>query len=217
MTRVHVFCEGQTEEVFVRDVLYPHFGRMSVWLNPIIVRTGPQGRGGVTSYAKIKRQVETKCKEDTTSWVTTMLDFYGLPSDFPGMTSHGDSMVRAQAVERAFQEDIAPRNFISNILVHEFEGLLFSQPAAFGEWFEASDIVEQLERVRNDFTSPEHINDDRCTAPSKRILKVCNSYDKVLHGSLIAIGIGLDAIRQECPLFNVWVSRLEALNPVGDA
>lgn len=54
MTRVHVFCEGQTEEVFVREVLTPYFQRMQIWLNPIIIRTGPQGKGGVSSYGKIK-------------------------------------------------------------------------------------------------------------------------------------------------------------------
>ena len=135
MTRVHVFCEGQTEDVFVRELLGPHLQRMSVWLNPIIVRTGPQGRGGVSSYAKIKRQVKRKCKEDRSSWVTTMLDFYGLPTDFPAMMSSGDAMVKAESVESAFQSDIDQNNFISNVVVHEFECLLFSDPDAFAGWF----------------------------------------------------------------------------------
>ena len=64
MTRVYVFCEGQTEEVFVREVLSPYFQRLDVWLNPIVVRTSRHGRGGVTSYGKIKWQVQKKCRED---------------------------------------------------------------------------------------------------------------------------------------------------------
>ncbi len=211
MTRVHVFCEGQTEDVFVREVLQPYFQRMNIWLTPIIIRTGPQGKGGVSSYAKIKRQVERKCKEDNTAWVTTMLDFYGLPSDFPAMTSTGDSFARAKAVEGAFKEDIDRRNFISNIVVHEFESLLFSDPTAFAKWFDDAYIVETLNSVKNNFASPEHINDNRDTAPSKRILAVCDAYDKVAHGSLIALDIGLDIIRGECPLFDAWVKQLEAL------
>lgn len=111
MIRVHVFCEGQTEDVFVREVLGPHFQRMNIWLNPIIIRTGPQGKGGVSSYGKIKRQIEQKCKEDATGWVTTLLDFYGLPSDFPAINSKGDSLTRAEIVKRAFQTDIAQPNF----------------------------------------------------------------------------------------------------------
>ena len=213
MTRVYVFCEGQTEETFVRGVLGPHFQHMNVWLTPILIRTGPKGKGGVSSYGKIKRQVEIMCKEDSTAWVTTMLDFYGLPSDFPKMTSTGDSLARAKSVERAFQADIARRNFISNIVVHEFEGLLFSDPTAFAEWFEDARVVNVLTDVRNSFASPEHINDNQSTAPSKRIQAVCDAYDKVAHGSLIALDIGLDIIRKECPLFDAWIKRIEDLRP----
>ncbi|TYT74324.1 DUF4276 family protein [Desulfobotulus mexicanus] len=215
MIRVHVFCEGQTEDVFVREVLGPHFQRMNIWLNSIIIRTGPQGKGGLTSYGKVKWQVENKCKEDANAWVTTLLDFYGLPSDFPAMTLKGDSLTRAKIVESAFQADMAQPNFISNILVHEFEGLLFSDPSVFAEWFDDEHIVHSLTRVRNDFATPEHINDGRTTAPSKRILSVCDTYDKVAHGSLIALDIGLETIRRECPLFDAWIKRLEGLNSGG--
>lgn len=211
MTRVYVFCEGQTEGVFVREVLVPYFQPMNLWLTPIIVRTGPQGKGGVSTYGKIKWQVERKCKEDSAAWVTTMLDFYGLPSDFPEMTSTGDSFSRAKTVEQAFQADIARHNFISNIVVHEFESLLFSDPTAFAEWFDDERVVNLLTDIRNGFASPEHINDDQATAPSKRIQAVCNAYDKIAHGSLIALDIGLDSIRNECPQFDAWIRRLEAL------
>ena len=79
MKRVHVFCEGQTEDVFVREVLAPHFAGLDIWLNPIIVRTGPQGKGGVVSYAKVKWQILKKCREDSAALVSNMFDFYGLP------------------------------------------------------------------------------------------------------------------------------------------
>jgi len=103
MTRIHIFCEGLTEDVFVREVLRPHFDRLAVSLNPIILRTGAHGKGGVVTYGKVKWQVENKCKEDPDSWVTTLLDFYGLPKDFPGMNSAGNSIDRAKAVELSFQ------------------------------------------------------------------------------------------------------------------
>ena len=212
MTRVHVFCEGQTEDVFVREVLSPHFQRLGIWLNPIIIRTGAQGKGGVSTYGKIKRQVERKCKEDPTAWVTTLLDFYGLPKDSPGMKeSTGVSFNRGQEVVAAFQADIGQGNFIAHLLIHEYEGLLFSAPDAFGGWFDDPEVVNALTAVRNGVDSPEHINDGVTTAPSKRILGVCNQYDKVAHGSLIALDIGLDKIRQERALFDSWVRSIEAL------
>ena len=60
MIRVHVFCEGQTEDVFVRELLQPHFDALGIWLNPIIIRTGTQGKGGASTYGKIKWQIEKK-------------------------------------------------------------------------------------------------------------------------------------------------------------
>ena len=211
MTRVNVFCEGQTEDVFVREVLGPHFQRRDIWLNPIIVRTSSRSKGGVSSYGKIKRQVEIKCKEDTKAWVTTFLDYYGLPRDFPGTDSAGGSLTRAGALEAAFEADIAEPNFIPNVVVHEFEALLFSKPGAFAEYFDDADVVRNVAGVRARFDTPEHINDDRNTAPSKRLLSICDSYDKVLHGSLIALEIGLETIRGECRRFDAWIRRLEGL------
>ncbi len=211
MNRVHIFCEGQTEDVFVREVLSPHFQRMNIWLNPILIRTGPHGKGGVSSYGKIKNQIQKKCKEDSTAWVTSLLDFYGLPVDFPAMDFKGDSLTKAKEIRDAFESDIAQPNFIANIVLHEFEGLLFSNPSAFSEWFEEMGIVDSLTQIRRAFETPEHINDSRVTAPSKRILSICSTYDKVAHGSLIAMDIGLDTIRRECPIFDCWVKRLEGL------
>jgi hypothetical protein len=49
------------------------------------------------------------------------------------------------------------------------------------------------------------------TAPSKRILSIFSQYDKVLHGSLVALDIGLETIRRECQMFNRWIERLESL------
>lgn len=216
MSRVHVFCEGQTEDVFVREVLHPHLARLGVWLNPIIIRTGPQGRGGVSTYGKIKWQVKRKCQEDSSSWVTTLLDFYGLPTDFPSLVEAGPSFDRAIAAEQAFQNDIDQTNFVANLVIHEFEGLLFSEPEAFGKWFDQPEVVSQLTTVRALFPSPEHINDGAQTAPSKRILTICSDYDKPLHGSLVAMEIGLDTIRRECPKFDGWIRRLEALAGVGE-
>jgi hypothetical protein len=213
MKRIHIFCEGQTEEIFVREILTPAFLHQQICLNPIVLRTSAKQRGGAVSYGKIRWQVEKKCKEDPTAWVTTMLDFYGLPTDFPMLRSGGDSFSRAERIEKAFQEDIAQSNFLANLTVHEFEGLLFSQPTAFGQILqEPPDLVEKLETIQQSFLTPEYINDGQDTAPSKRILSLCRSYDKITDGILIALEIGLLRIREACPRFDAWLRRLEALS-----
>ena len=72
--------------------------------------------------------------------------------------------------------------------------------------------TQQLQQVKDEFETPEHINNSRQTSPSKRIKALIPHYNKVLYGSMIAGDIGLEAIRQQCPHFNRWLERIEALN-----
>jgi len=216
MIRVNVFVEGQTEKTFVRELLYSYFVDKNIYLNPILVKTSSTGKGGVVSYAKIKPQLQRKCLEDKTAFVTTMFDLYALPNDFPGSNSlpkTSDPFQKAEYLEQEMGKDIGQKNFIPNLLVYEFEGLLYSQPQTFAAWFDAS-VVSILQAERNAFPSPEHINANPLTAPSKRIRNCCIGYDKPLHGALLAIDIGLDTIRQECQHFNQWLLRLESIAQV---
>jgi hypothetical protein len=209
MIRVNVFVEGQTEETFVRELLCEYLLGQNIYLNPILINV----KGGAVTYGRIKRDIKRKCLEDKTAFVTTMLDLYGLPKDFPGKNSlpnTNDPFKKAEYLEQQMSEDIGHQNFIPNLLLHEFEALLYSNSQAFLGWFEQS-TVNQLQSERELFSSPEHINEDPKTAPSKRILKCCPRYDKPLHGSLIAIDIGLDVIRRQCQHFNKWLNKLESL------
>lgn len=65
--------------------------------------------------------------------------------------------------------------------------------------------------VRRQFATPEHIDDDPRTAPSKRILSKLPGYDKVSAGPSAAVEIGLAKLRAECTHFNAWIQRLENL------
>ena len=209
MIRVYVVCEGQTEETFVKKILYPYFQRRSTFLTPIIANRNKRGKGGVVSYSRTKSDIEKLCKQDSSSWVTTLFDFYAFPHPFV-IDKAQSSFMQAQAIERAFQEDVAQHNFIAHLLIHEFEALLFSQPQAFGGWFDEQ-AVKKLESIRQEFNSPEDINNDISTAPSKRILRICNDYRKIFHGKEIASTIGLDRLRKECTLFDKWIKRIEVL------
>jgi hypothetical protein len=204
MIRVNIFVEGQTEETFVRELLYNHFIQQNIYVNTILL-------GGAVTYGKIRKELHRKCSEDSTAFVTTMLDLYGLPKDFPGKSSiptTANIFEKAEYLEKQMGIDIGLQNFIPNLLVHEFEGLLYSNTEAFLGWFDQS-VVEHLESESKLFPSPEHINDSPITAPSKRILRCCPGYDKPLHGSLIAMDIGLDTIRKQCQHFDKWLTKLE--------
>lgn len=71
--------------------------------------------------------------------------------------------------------------------------------------------LEQLRKIRSQFPTPEGINDNPATAPSKRIAGVILSYRKRLHGPQVAKKMSLEKIRAERPRFDEWVIRLEAL------
>ena len=103
MMRVFVFCEGQSEESFVKNVLYPHFQSKAIFLTPIVLSTSKHFRGGVSTYGKIHQQIERKCKEDNSAWVTTMIDYYGLPHDWPDLPADRKQITD---VEKAFENRI---------------------------------------------------------------------------------------------------------------
>ena len=213
MKRIYILVEGQTEEAFVNELLVPYYSRKAIHLTPIIVSTSPGYKGGVTSYKKIKPQIEKLCKQDVNSFVTTLFDLYALPQDFPGKNNssyprRGTGQQKARFLESALGDDVNLHNFIPNLLVHEYEALLFAQINAFEQWVDNDKILDPLKRICNT-TSPEDINDDPKTAPSKRILAVWQGYQKTFHGPLIACDIGLDVIRNACPHFDEWLKEIE--------
>ena len=78
---------------------------------------------------------------------------------------------------------------------------------------EASD---ELKAIRDEFGTPEKIDDDPQTAPSKRIERFFPVYQKPLHGTIAAKRIGVEVIRRECPHFNKWLSAPESLGQTGN-
>jgi len=216
MTRVYLLVEGQTEEAFVRELLEPHYARLGLYLTPIIVRTSPGHKGGVVSYAKIKLQLQRLCRRDANAHVSTLFDLYALPSDFPGKQdaeyfAKGSGYQKASFLETRLAEDIGQANFIPNLMVHEFEALLFVDTRKFAEWTDSNRTVISLGDQAQKYPTPEDINDSPESAPSKRIQKAMPSYQKTVHGPLIACEIGLDAMRKTCPHFNEWLMKLESL------
>ena len=61
MKNVYIYCEGQTEESFVNEILYPYFFNIGVVVSPIICTTkktaSKKYKGGVSDYAKIKKEL----------------------------------------------------------------------------------------------------------------------------------------------------------------
>ena len=219
MRRVLILVEGQTEERFVKDVLRSHLWDREVDLIPTIaatkrVKSGPDFKGGITNYQKVENDVRRLLNDTDAAAVTTFIDYYGLPSEFPGMGSRppGNPIPRAAHVERSWGTQIGDGRFRPYLMVHEFEALLFARPQELVNVLSLSPRIGQgLLDIRASFPTPEEINDHRDTAPSRRIVGISPAYRKTLHGPIIANRIGLQAIRQECGHFSAWLDWLESL------
>jgi len=114
-----------------------------------------------------------------------------------------------QHIENAFREDIDHPRFLGNLTLHEFEGLLFTNPAEIARTLYDPEKELELTKIRASFKTPEEINDNPKTAPSKRLEGIFPIYNKPFYGIIISKRIGLQAIRAECPHFNQWINRLE--------
>lgn len=214
MKRVLALVEGQTEERFVKDNLNPALEPKGLFLQPTIITTkvvkeGPNFKGGINSYIAIKKDLQKLCGDSSALTVTTMFDFYGLPRDFPHWSSDGSGHKKVKAAELAFAKDINSQKFLPYLQLHEFEGLLFSVPEIISDTLDRT-ARDQLIKIRNAFTTPEEINEGAETHPSKRLLKIFPGYRKPLYGSIIASRIGIETIRNNCPHFDEWVSKLLA-------
>ena len=211
MKYVYIYCEGQTEESFVNDVLYPYFSSMDIYVTPIIHKTKRTPtkafKGGVSKYAPIKDELIKLC-QDSNCIVTTMFDYYAMPEDTP-FIDHQDIDIykRIDFIENAINEDIGYKNLLFNLVLHEFEALLFSEPQAF-EHIASDRVVRQLQAIRNSAETPEHINNSAETAPSKRIQNVVNGYSKVRQGIIVAKYIGIDKMMSECRHFSAWINKI---------
>jgi len=216
MKRIIVICEGQTEREFCKDVLAPHFINLETYIQaPLIKKTG----GGIVKWEILKKQIENHLKQEKDLIVTTFIDYYGLKSkhEFPKwdkakkIININDRMSFLENTMKDDIEDSLSHRFIPYIQLHEFEGLLFNNIAVFTNNFEVEEIkdINELAKIIDDHPNPELINDGSTTAPSKRLIRLINGYNKIVYGSLLAEEIGLDNIREKCPRFNNWIDILE--------
>lgn len=216
MMRICVVCEGFTEVIFVKSCLAPHLLEHGVCAYPTLLRA-PSGnhRGGRVTVERLGRFVSHELH--AADRITTLVDYYGF-SDARGRSCVQLEQDIAQEVLR-LAPSADPRFIRPHIQMYEFEGLLFSDVGQFHHVLDgwAPDVHKTLTDIRDEFSTPEDINNSPQTAPSKRILAAFppGSYGKAEHGPLIADAIGLETMRRQCPRFSTWLSLLEAWCPDG--
>ena len=202
MIRLAISVEGRTEEEFVNYVLKEHLHSRGVEPQPIPLN------GNIT-VERVAADMERLFWGF--DFVTSLVDFYG----FRGKTTETREELEQrifQEVDRRISRSWDQSRAFPYVQQYEFEGLLFSNVSTFANISGVPQRrVEDLEKIRSEFCTPEDINDNPETAPSKRLEKMIPRYRKVVYGPLIAAETGLDVIRSECPRFNAWVGILEQL------
>lgn len=232
MIRINVVAEGYSEMFFAKQVLNNYFNGSRI-IDSRCVLTGTnrltnyESRGGMRSYKTAKDDIVRWLLEDQGAYVTTMFDYYRLPSDFPGFEQAMQLADHRQSVallEKELREDVIRQlpfslrtHFIPYIQLHEFEALLFTDLRVLEyEYLDVKDrkALNALYRETQDL-DPEEINNGPQTAPSKRLLKALD-YRK---GSAPAQWLELITVKricEKCPHFAAWINVLSNLNGLTD-
>jgi len=221
--RLNFIVEGQTEETFVNKQLVPHLAQKSIWASVRCVQTSRKRnikyRGGLGRYAQARGDISKWMRQESGCDVrfTTMFDLFRLPVDFPGYGGAAsapdpDPSRRATALENAMLEDIGDNRLVPYIQVHEFEALVLADPQELSKDYPESESgVRRLVEMAARFPSPELINGDPETAPSKRIKREIPTYVKKTSGLNVTKRIDLPKLRAKCPHFGTWLDKLESL------
>lgn len=219
MSRLVFIVEGDCEQRFINEHLIKYlsykFPGISMHAQKITTNRKKHVKGGNVDYPLFKNELQRTVAQGGVM-VTTFLDFFRLPSDFPGYTQDARLI---DDFESAIRKDccdvVAPEYFLPYIQKHEFETLLFANCSGFAGVVDEKQQQKILEIVQDKkFSTPEDINGGEETAPSKRLLSIFN-YRKVLDSALVLKDVDIDVIRKRCPRFDLWVGRLESALGIG--
>lgn len=216
MKRLIVIVEGETEESFVNNVLAPYLSNRG-FHNMVQCFKLKHSHGGISKYFHLKTDILNVIYEKE-AVVTTMIDYYRLPSDFPGhneASALSEKTLIVSAIEESVKREIEStqnRRFddlIPYVQLHEFEALIFSSPDGIEQLFDRGEYDhKRFSEVISLYRNPEEINNGPDTAPSVRLKKIIPGYDKVLYGVEMARIIGMETLLAKCPHFADWVNKL---------
>lgn len=207
MKRLVIICEGSTEKEFCDTVLYNYFLEKGITIYVPLIKTS---HGGITSWGKLKNEIEIHLKQDKEAYVTTFIDLYRLPSDYPNYDINNVDNIE-KGMKDNIESSLNPR-FIPYIQRHEFECFVFASLDKLKETFKKKDNnFSEIEKVTTKFQNLEDINSGNSTSPSERLKRYLPEYEKGLDGAYLADEVGLTTIRQKCPRFNNWILVLEGL------
>ncbi len=217
---IYFIVEGNTEEQFIYTVLRDHFSHFNVTVTPKLLGKrkdirGPFDLGGTAIYTLTINELKRYIASKDAVVVTTMIDYYALHSSYGKTEIVGQTnQEKAKKIEAEMAEDLGKhRKFVPYIQLHDFEALLFSSPKTMASVL-GSNLENKISKVKNNHPpNPEAINDRKDHCPKHQIKRIIvpEEYGEISHGIRIAKRIGLTKMRDACPHFNEWITKLEKL------
>lgn len=221
---VYIISEGPSEEKFIKEVIAPSFRDLDIYLKPIQLETSHGFKGGALNHDRLRINARNILNQYPKAYLSTLIDLYALRSDFPSLNESeklSSPIDKACYLEQKLNLDLVKyvscrvERVITHIQPYELEGLFFSNPQAISqtvpEWGKHQNA---LQAIRNEFETPEHINNSYEKKPSARLENLLGYKKKALHAPRIGQKIGLSTIEKECPHFAAWLQQLRDLKPL---
>ncbi|MDR1921363.1 MAG: DUF4276 family protein [Candidatus Adiutrix sp.] len=226
-----IIVEGQSEFSAFRRVLAPYLLRLGlICIFPIIGKTG-KIKGGHKDFSILCSMVRNFAAQFPGVYISAFFDYYGInpkwPGVFEGKNQACEPHEKAGLIESAILQSVIEGDcgrlwsghFFPYIQLHELEALWFADTDIMASILSPKradiDLKVQFSQIKQQFNGrSEMINDSPGAAPSKRIEQFA-LYQKgksaQSQSAPLMEKIGLDKIRQECPRFNQWLTKLESI------
>jgi uncharacterized protein (DUF2164 family) len=218
MRNLYFIVEGETEEEFVKRLLIPYLYNQGLngHMQPIMVHMSGGGHGH-SNVEHFLNTIEPVLYYNGEPVITSLLDFFRFPRQqqaFAACGVHGPAAAQVACLQQALfvaVQRIRPyARFLPYIQLHEFEALLFADEVGYE--LHATGIQAGVAAVINDYPSPEDINSRPENAPSKRLASIFQAHGQRYRKAADAVDIieliGMERLRQRCPLFGQWVEQL---------
>lgn len=220
MNNVIAIVEGKTELIFIKKILAPYLAKKNIFLTPTQLKKAGSN-GGDVQFLRVKKQIKNQLEERDDIFVTTFFDFYGLKGwpNYQEILKEENHKSKIQKLyqftylelQKFIKNEAKMKRIILFFAIYEFEALLFSNPQVLEEQLKCSS--QDIDKIINEHLEPEKINHGPEKTPSKKITKLSKNkpFKKTLTGIIIAEKIGIEKMREKCPNFHQWITRLEKI------
>lgn len=207
--RLVFIVEGDCERILVEKQIIPFlygFPESKGWAfeaRKVSTNRKLNAKGGIISFEYLQNEIQRTSAQHS-PWITTFIDYFRLPNDFPGYSKNSSEI---PGIESALREAVNYSGFIPYIQKHEFETLLFADISLFKYLCVNEKEFRQIERIAQAYPQIEDINGGAETAPSKRLNSIF-PYHKTLVSNLLMDEIRMDILMERSPHFKEWITLL---------